>query len=64
MLKPISQLVDNSDSVKIFLKNVMIIDGVDLSVRNCVVSIQTHVSLDFLTDVIYVKEKLGLVSIA
>ena len=35
----------------------MIIDGIDLSVHNCVVSIQTHVSLDFLFDVIHVKEK-------
>ena len=57
ILKPINQVVDHPDSVKIFLKNVMSIDRIDLSVRNCVVSIQTHVSLYFLTDIIYVKEK-------
>ena len=35
----------------------MIIDRIDLSVHNCVLSIQTHVRLDFLFHVIYVKEK-------
>ena len=35
----------------------MIIDGIDLSVLNFAISIQTHVLLDFLFDVIYVKEK-------
>ena len=44
-------------SVKIFLENVMIIDGIDFSVHNCIVSMQTYVWLDILFDVINVEEK-------
>ena len=54
ILKSINQVAAPSDSVKIFLENVSFID---LSVHNCVVSIQTHASLDFLIDVINVKQK-------
>ena len=44
-------------SVKILLEDVKILDIIDLSVHNCIVSRQTHVSWDFLFDVIYIKEK-------
>ena len=53
----IIQVVVHSDSVKIFLENVIIIDRIDLSVHNCFVSIQTHVRLDSLFDAIHVKKK-------
>ena len=39
MLKSIDQVVDHSDSVKVLLEDIMIIDRIDLSVHICVVSI-------------------------
>ena len=38
----INQVVVHSDSVKIFLENAMMIDRIDHSEYNCIVSIQTH----------------------
>ena len=35
----------------------MILNGIHLSVHNCVISIQMHVLLDFLFDVIYTTKK-------
>ena len=51
--KPINVVV-HSDSVKIFLENVITID---LSIHNCVVCMQRHDCLDFFLDVIYVLEQ-------
>ena len=39
ILQSINQVADYSDSVKIFLENALIIDRIDLSVHNCVISI-------------------------
>ena len=41
----------------IFLENGMIIDEIDPYVHNCVLSIQTHISLHVYFDVIYAREK-------
>ena len=39
----INQVADHLDSVKNLLEDAMTTQGIDLSVHNCVVSVQTHV---------------------
>ena len=56
-MKSIYHVLDYSDRVMIFLVNVMIIDWIDLSEHNCVVYIEMNVSLNFILEVMYAKNK-------
>ena len=56
IMNSINQVDVHSDSVKIFLVNVVIVDRIDPSEYNCVVSVETNVSFDLVFDVMYVME--------